>query len=317
MKSEFQLIQDIQNRFSLSKVGDDCAVLPKDNDTDLLITADMLVQDLDFRLEWSRPADIGYKSLAVSLSDIAAMGGTPLWGLISLAVPESLWNDDFLDSFYEGWQFLAKQHAVELVGGDISSTTDKFVIDSIVMGEVPKGRAIRRSGAKPGDHIYVSGTLGGAAGGLRSLETANSDLESEFAKKLIVKQLRPTAKVELGKQLSALAIVTSMIDVSDGLSSDLAHICYSSGFGATIDAEKIPIDPNLTGTFTNREEILDLALNGGEDFELLFTLSPENTNQLGSFDVTRIGTITSRSDRLEIIQDGVIRELRPGGFRHF
>jgi thiamine-monophosphate kinase len=313
MKPEFQFINSIKDRFLLSEVGDDCAVLPNDKDSDLLISTDLLVQDVDFRLEWAKPADIGYKCLAVSLSDIAAMGGTPLWSLTSLAVPQSLWNDDFLDNFYEGWQLLAKKHGVELVGGDISSTNDKFVIDSIVLGEVPKGRAIRRSGAKPGDHIYVSGTLGGAAGGLRLLEKDQIDP----ALHLIEKQLRPAPQVELGKQLNALEIVTAMIDISDGLSSDLAHICHSSGVGATIDAEKIPIDPNLDKAFAHHDEILELAVNGGEDFELLFTVSPQDIDQLRSLDVVRIGTITEHTDILEISQNGNTKELFPGGFRHF
>jgi len=317
MKSEFQFIQYIQNRFSLSRVGDDCAVLPKNHDTDLLISADMLVQDVDFRLEWSRPADIGHKSLAVSLSDIAAMGGNPIWGMLSLAVPDFQWNEEFLDEFYEGWHFLAKKHGVELIGGDTSSTTGKFVIDSIVMGEVPKGRAIRRSGAKPRDHIYVSGTLGGASGGLRSLETTQIEVASPLISDLVTKQLRPRPQVELGKQLNALGIVTSMIDISDGLSSDLAHICRSSGVGALIDAEQIPIDPNLIAAFTDPDETLDIALNGGEDFELLFTVSPEDIDQLRSLDVVRIGTITEHADILEISQNGNPKELLPGGFRHF
>lgn len=317
MKSEFQFIKSIKDRFSLSEVGDDCAVLPRNTTSDLLVSADLLIEDIDFRLEWANPADIGYKSLSVSLSDIAAMGGTPLWGMLSLAVPDLLWNEEFLDKFYEGWHFLAQKHAVELIGGDTSSTTNKFVIDSIVLGEVPKGHAIKRSGGKPGDYIYVSGTLGGAAGGLRLLEMVNSHLESASAKQMIEKQLRPTPQVELGKQLNALGIVTSMIDISDGLSSDVAHICYSSGVGALIDAEKIPIDPNLETAFPNDDEMLELALNGGEDFELLFTVSPENRNHLSSLPVTQIGTLTNRADRLEIVQNGVTRDLHPGGFRHF
>src|SRR5687768_14728833 len=157
MKSEFQFIQHIKGQFSLSKVGDDCAVLPKDVVSDLLITADLLVEDVDFRLEWAKPSDIGHKSLAVSLSDIAAMGGTPFWAMLSIGVPKHLWNDKFLNEFYTGWHSLGEKFAVELVGGDISSSPDKLVIDSIVMGEAPKGNAIRRSGAKAGDSIYVSG----------------------------------------------------------------------------------------------------------------------------------------------------------------
>src|SRR5436190_1700034 len=164
MKSEFEFINDLKSRFSLDKVGDDCAVLPKDDKTDLLVTADLLIEDIDFRLEWTTPEFLGHKALAVSLSDIAAMSGTPKWALLSIGVAENLWKTDFLDRFYAGWHKLAAKYELELVGGDISRSHDKLVIDSIVGGEVQHGKAILRSGAKPGDGIYISGTLGGAAG---------------------------------------------------------------------------------------------------------------------------------------------------------
>ena len=161
-RSEFDFIQNIKNKFLLGRVGDDCAVLPKNDKTDLLVTADMLVEEIDFRLAWTTPGLLGHKALAVSLSDIAAMGGQPVWAMISIGVPEKLWKTDFLDRFYDGWFALARQFNVELVGGDVSRTPDKVTIDSIVGGEVEKGRAVLRSSANPGDAIFVTGTLGGA-----------------------------------------------------------------------------------------------------------------------------------------------------------
>jgi thiamine-monophosphate kinase len=311
MKSEFQFIQHIKDRFSLASVGDDCAVLPKDEVSDLLMTADLLIQDVDFRLEWAKPADIGYKSLAVSLSDIAAMGGTPRWAMLSIGIPKNLWNNEFLDEFYTGWHFLGEKFAIELVGGDISSSPDKLVIDSIVIGEVLKGKAVRRSGAGSGDSIYVSGTLGAAAAGVLSLKEG----ATEHAY-LIQKQLRPTPQVELGKVLMKLGIATSMIDISDGLSSDLAHVCEASDVGAEIEVDLLPIDSGVKSIFPDPDEALRLAMNGGEDFELLLTVDSDTEGLIHDLPLTRIGTITD-SRTLELKQNGSIRELLPEGFRHF
>ena len=163
MPTEFQFIENLKIKYSLPKIGDDCAVLPKDSRTDLVITTDLLVEDIDFRLDWSKPEFIGHKALAVSLSDVAAMGAKPVWSMVSIGVPEHIWKSDFVDEFYLGYMNLAKLYGVELVGGDISKTPDKIVIDSIAAGEVEKGKAILRSGAKVGDLIFVTGELGGAA----------------------------------------------------------------------------------------------------------------------------------------------------------
>src|SRR5438874_6172297 len=153
MVTELQFIENIRAKYNLDKIEDDCAVLPKDAETDLLVTADMLVEDVDFKLEWGAPEFLGHKALAVSLSDIAAMGGKPNWAMLSLGVPETIWNTDFIDRFYEGWHALAGEMGVELVGGDVSRSPEKLVIDSVVGGVVAKGKAILRSGARPGDGI--------------------------------------------------------------------------------------------------------------------------------------------------------------------
>jgi len=315
VKSEFEFIHYIKKSYGLTAIGDDCAVLPKDGSTDLVVTADMLVEDIDFRLAWTEPQWLGHKALAVSLSDIAAMGGRPAWSLLTLGIPEKLWQTDFAKRFYEGWTDLAAEFDVELVGGDISRTPERLVIDSIIAGDVPKGRAVLRSGAKPGDAILVSGRLGGAAGGLKLLDR-KVDQPGETQGKLIERQLRPTPRIELGRYLRESDIATAMIDLSDGLSSDLHHICEMSGVGAEIDASLLPIDADLKNIF-NADESLSMALNGGEDLELLFTVAEEKISMLENHDVTRIGTITQAADVVELIDCERRVNLRPSGYRHF
>jgi thiamine-monophosphate kinase len=317
MRSEFQFINDIKKRFLLDRVGDDCAVVPKNRASDLLITADLLIENVDFRLEWATPEQIGHKALAVSLSDIAAMGGTPTFGLVSIGVPQELWDSGFPDGFYQGWHELAARFDVEMIGGDTSKSPDRVVIDSIVLGDVPVGRAILRSGARPGDAIFVSGSLGGAAGGLTLLENGKSLSDSTGSESyLIERQLRPFPQVELGKRLMKLAIATSMIDLSDGLSSDLAHICEASGVGAAVIEEVLPIDQNLSEHFGG-DESFEFALHGGEDFELLFTVPEDRSSELKELPVTRVGTITTYAGKVDLIRGDAKTELEPKGYRHF
>jgi thiamine-monophosphate kinase len=315
VKSEFEFINYIKKSYGLTAIGDDCAVLPKDDKTDMVITADMLVEDIDFRLEWTTAESLGHKALAVSLSDIAAMGALPKWAMLTLAVPEALWETDFLAQFFDGWTSFAAQHNIELVGGDISRSPSKFVIDSIASGEVEKGHAILRSGAKPGDAIFVSGSLGGAAGGLKILERGGRNEKSGSAN-LVERQLRPNPRIELGRFLVENIIANSMIDLSDGLSSDLHHICEASGVGAVLDLRSIPVDENLAREF-GTDESFSLALNGGEDFELLFTVAEKNISMLENQEVTRIGTLTKHSEIVELIDGATRSKLYPSGYRHF
>ena len=318
MRSEFEFIQHIKSKYSLSRIGDDCAVIPKDAKTDLLLTADMLIEDIDFRLDWTTPEFLGHKSLAVSLSDIAAMGGQPTWSMLSIGVPDNLWNSNFVDRFYEAWFALAQAFDVELVGGDISKTDGKLVIDSTVGGEVAKGNAILRSTATVGDVIFVTGDLGGAAGGLNLLESGRRmpDLSDHREINLALKQLQPQPQLEIAKHLQIMNIATSMIDISDGLSSDLGHICRSSWVGARIVEKNVPCNRDLEGRFT-REQILQMAFHGGEDFELLFTVSEKNISQLTSLDISRIGEITANVGSIELITPDDTSILEPKGYRHF
>ncbi|HMS07940.1 MAG TPA: thiamine-phosphate kinase [Pyrinomonadaceae bacterium] len=318
MRSEFDFIYHIKKSYGLDRVGDDCAVLPKSDQADLLITADMLVEDVDFRLGWTTPEFLGHKALAVSLSDIAAMGGRPTFAMLSIGVPERLWNGEFLDTFYTGWHCLAREFGVELVGGDVSRVPDKLVIDSIVLGEAGRGRAIPRSGAKPGDKIFVSGRLGGAAGGLFLLESGNRHGQelNPVEQGLINRQLRPRPRLDISHAIAKVG-ASAMIDLSDGLSSDLAHICESSGVGARIFFDRLPIDDRLAPVFDSDDRRLHFALDGGEDFELLFTLDAEKILPAGSGDLTCIGEITANVEKMELIRDGQTSELTPKGFQHF
>lgn len=312
--SEFEFINNIKSKYGLTRVGDDCAVLPKDTETDLLLTADMLVEDIDFRLDWTTPEYLGHKALAVSLSDIAAMGGTPKWAMLSIAVAEQLWKTDFQDRFYEGWFALANKYGVELIGGDISRSPDKLVTDSTIVGEVSKGQAILRSGAKPGDFIFVSGVIGGAAGGLKLIENQIQNRVNAFY--LVQRQLRPQPQVILGNLLQNRGLVSSMIDLSDGLSSDLGHLCESGHVGATIYVERLPIDADL-GVHFPTDVCLHMALNGGEDFELLFTSPEKNILLPETHPVTCIGEITANVGIIELIDGKKTTILQKKGYRHF
>lgn len=322
MKTEFEFLKNLQQKYSLTKIGDDCAVLPKDKQTDLVVTTDLLIEDIDFKLEWTRAEFLGHKSLAVSLSDVAAMGAKPVWSMLSIGIPEKVWKNDFVEKFYDGYFKLAKKFDVELIGGDVSKSPDKIVIDSIVAGETKKGKAVLRSTAKAGDLIFVTGKLGGAAAGLKLLESGET-YENSKHKKLIERQLKPNPQTEIGQILGEKNLVTSMIDLSDGLSSDLFHICESSKVGAKIFTRKVPeffSSEKYFGVF-GISEMIDFILNGGEDFELLFTVDPKKIfdveKNLQNHKTSCTGEITASAEIIELVTDKNVEILKPKGFRHF
>ncbi len=323
MKTEFDFIEMIRRRYSLSKIGDDCAVLPKNSKTDLVITTDLLVEDVDFKLEWSTPEFIGHKALAVSLSDVAAMGAKPVWAMLSIGIPAHVWKTDFVEKFFDKYFRLARKFNVEIVGGDVSKTPDKIVIDSIVAGKMKKGKAVLRSGAIVGDLIFVTGKLGGAAGGLSLLESGirYDSKDKIWQKNLLLKQLQPSPKISDGEFLRENNLATSMIDLSDGLSSDLAHICRASKVGAKIYADKVPFHKSLFLVADSFDEKLDLALNGGEDFELLFTISPKKyfqvENEFKKHRFFQVGEVTANLEMIELIIKEKSKILPPKGYRHF
>lgn len=320
MKTEFGLIEKLRGRSPSSKIGDDCAVIPKDAKTDLVLTTDLLVEDIDFRRDWMIPEFLGHKALAVSFSDVAAMGAKPVWAMLSIGIPADIWKTDFVDKFYEGWFMLAEKFNVELVGGDISRTTDKIVIDSIVAGETKKGRAILRSGARIGDLIFVTGELGGAAAGLKLLESGERFDKSNH-KNALLRQLQPNPQTEIGQLIGQESLATAMIDLSDGLSGDLAHLCREGGVGAKIYANKIPFYDISISDADSFTEKLHFALNGGEDFELLFTVNPKKKirleNNLKNECFSHIGEMTANVEMIELITGEKSSILAPRGFEHF
>lgn len=320
-------------------IGDDAAVFKSAVGADLVVSNDLLVEDIDFRHDSTLPSLLGHKALAVSLSDIAAMGARPRWAMLSLGLQSEIWDSDFSDHFYDGFFQMADRYGVKLVGGDVSRTPDKTVIDSIVIGQCAEGRAVFRSGAQPGDQIYVTGFLGDAAAGLRLLERG-ARLHSESANDyvnsssntqtkelhpldhLLLRQLKPEPRVGWGMLLGNKRFASAMIDVSDGLSSDLNHLCGEGQVGALIDAASIPIDPLVREVCGRRAlDPLMLALHGGEDFELLFTVNPKIVPKLPTrvdgVTVTRIGEITDASGGVRILEGARIWNLEPGGWEHF
>jgi thiamine-monophosphate kinase len=310
----------------LQGIGDDAAVIRQRAGRDTVVTTDLLIEDIDFRLASTPPRLLGHKALAVSLSDIAAMGARPLWALVAVGVPVALWNNSFIDKLYGGFFELSERFGVTLIGGDVSRTPDGLVLDSIVMGEARSGHAISRAGMRPGDHLFVTGELGGSAAGLQLLErgerltmrAARSPL-ARAVNGLLLRHLRPEPRVEWGIFLGQSRLASAMIDISDGLSSDLAHLCRESGTGALIDGSRVPVDPLIAQSGARAP--LTLALDGGEDFELLFAVRPRNLKRLRQeiegVPITYIGDATEERGRILISHRGRVKTLRPRGFSHF
>lgn len=335
-RGEFDFIESIRReehkRAAVDKhstllfgIGDDAALLRPRAGFDLVVTTDLMVEGVDFRLGggWTAPRDLGHRALAVSLSDAAAMGARPRFCLLSVGVPRAVWRGHFLEEFYEGVRSLAEVYGVRIIGGDTSRTPEGVVIDSIVLGEVRRGRALTRGGARAGEQIFVTGALGGAAGGLKLLESGAVGTSRRRAERglLLLRQRRPEPRVEWGARLSEKGLATSLIDLSDGLSSDLAHVCRESGVGARVEAASLPVDSLLVQAGVDADEALRLALDGGEDFELLFTADPRQVSRLprevGGVPVTRIGEVTNERGKVRLVHDGKARLLKPGGFEHF
>src|ERR1051325_4863967 len=332
-KSEFDFIAALKQRVAASglksesliaALGDDAAVFRSSAGKETVISADLLVEDIDFRRTTTPPFLLGHKALAVSLSDIAAMGARPLWSLISIGVPEDVWQTEFVNHFYDGLLELANHYGVQLIGGDTSRTNESIVIDSVVVGECATGKAVMRSGATPGDQIFVTGSLGAAAAGLRLIERGAhlADEDSQKLDHVLIRQLRPEPRVGWGIVLGEERLATSMIDLSDGLSSDLNHLCEASGVGALIDSSLLPIHNRVVELCGRRAlDPLQLALHGGEDFELLFTIKPADIARLprrvDGIEIKRIGTLRSASEGVKISEGARTWELKPGGWKHF
>ncbi|MGA9529327.1 MAG: thiamine-phosphate kinase [Terriglobales bacterium] len=288
-------------------IGDDAAVLRIPAGHEMLVTTDFTLENIHFRREWHPPEVVGWRCLTRGLSDIAAMGGEPHAAFLSLALGSDL-PQNWIDKFLSGLLALAKKHAVPLAGGDTAQSPGGIQADIVVVGSVPKGKAVLRSGAKPGHNIYVTGSLGGSAAALARLRKGlplGAEKRPHF---------HPEPRVKVGQWLRRKRIPSAMIDISDGLSTDLEHLCTESHVGAEIELAAIPRARAGRGkTLVD----LDCALHGGDDYELLFTSSRPVPSRVEGVPVTRIGrTTTSRGMRL-IAAEGRKSRLQVRGWEHF
>jgi thiamine-monophosphate kinase len=264
-------------------IGDDAAVLEPSPGSALLATTDMLLEDVHFRRRWAEPADIGWKAMAVNVSDIAAMGGTPRWALVALACRETTPAEE-IEAFYEGALALCDAHGVVVVGGDTSASPDGWMINVTMLGE--SVAPVLRSTARPGDVIAVTGTLGRSAAGLAVLErdTAPPEVSSSVLADVTGAHLRPCPRVAEARWLAGAGGLTAMMDLSDGLATDLPRLVSESGAGGTIHVERLPIAPVArTVAAALRRDPQAWATGGGEDYELLVTCEP------GAFERLRAG----------------------------
>lgn len=340
MTSEFAFIQRIRARAQQGQppaaelsvgIGDDTAVFRPRTGCELLITTDLLVEDIDFKLEYAVPRWLGHKALAVSLSDIAAMGGVPRYAMLTLAIPQATLrnpqSDRFWEEFFDGYFTLAASCGVVLIGGDISSTPHGLALDSCVLGECVVGQAIRRSNAQMGDGIYVTGQLGASAAGLQLLlrgvrvDETSTTLEQQALRA----HLRPDARPEFGQQLGERKLAHAMIDVSDGLAQDLAHLCEASHVSAVLERAAVPLAPAVGLITEDADAAFQLAVSGGEDYELLFTADDNNAAELRrlakacALPLTRIGEIVAPVTAAKVLlrTTDKIEPLAAPGYDHF
>ncbi|WP_432821599.1 thiamine-phosphate kinase [Trichloromonas sp.] len=294
-------------------IGDDCAVLELPPGERLLTSTDLLIEDVHFRREWTDMGLLGRKSVSVNVSDIAAMGGTPRYLYLGLGIPDGLAVEE-LDAFVAGFLSACADYGATLVGGDTCRSPGPLLISVTVEGTVPAAELVCRSGARPGDAVYVSGTLGGSALALRRL-LAGETPDAEAAGR----HHDPRARVELGRALAAAGIPSSMIDVSDGLLADLGHLLEASGVGAEIDESALPLSEALQASLIDAPNSIELALSGGEDYELLFTVPPERESLLAALavPVTRIGRIVLAAGLAVKQRSGTLRPASPAGYNHF
>lgn len=299
-------------------IGDDAALVAVKSGYELILTTDMSIEDVHFTRGLLPPGAVGQRALARSLSDVAAMGGIPRYVLVSLAISRGV-TRDWVSGFYRGMLALAHRFGVELVGGDTAWVSGSTFIDVLVAGEVPRGKALRRSGARAGDLLFVSGRLGLSALGLRLLQSKRSSFRpptKAVAKEAVHSHLHPEPQCALGRFLSERRMASALMDLSDGLSTDLSRLCAASGVGARLWAEKIP-SPNLP----EAADSLQLALSGGEDYQLLFAVPRKKASRLPlkfqGHPLYHIGEIEASKGIRLVMPEGNVRILKPAGWDHF
>ncbi|OGK55813.1 thiamine-phosphate kinase [Candidatus Roizmanbacteria bacterium RIFCSPLOWO2_02_FULL_38_10] len=325
---EFELIDRLSNRLNklsskkIIGIGDDCAVIPYSRTEYKLLTVDVQVENRHF-LKTMAPADIGKRAVVVAVSDIAAMGGKPEYILVSLVLLSNT-KSDYMDKIYDGISTACKIYGTDVIGGNIS-TGRQMIIDIFVIGRVLKKNLITRSGAKTGDKILVTGTLGDANLGRQILKGAKHDFNNVGSDYLISRFVNPTARVKVVEVMANTGYLTSMIDLSDGLSSDIGHICVSSHVGCLIYEDKLPVSPQAMNFIKIKKlSKTEIALNGGEDYELLFSVKPNYIDRLKALVksktntvLTEIGEITEKSTGMKLIKkSGQKQKLIAKGWDH-
>ena len=315
---EFELIERIRQRAAgaphlVTGIGDDCAVTQLEPGRELLTSTDLLIEGIHFERRWTSMADLGRKAVAVNISDIAAMGGTPRSLYLGVAYSEAH-TDAELEALLGSFLSEAEIYATVLAGGDTCRSPGPLMISVTVQGDVAAGRAIRRTGARPGDSLYVTGTLGGSALALQLLQ-AGEPVPRELADL----HHRPQVPVALGEELVQQQLATAMLDISDGLLGDLGHICRASGVGAEVQLAALPLCGAFRTAWSRGPELIDLALTGGEDYQLLFTSPNARLEQREGFSgqLTRIGRITSEAGIVVKNSNQEIYQCSRKAFDHF
>ncbi|MEH7384530.1 thiamine-phosphate kinase [Bacillus sp. JJ1521] len=325
LQDEFHFIDQIKPKrvFQsglIAGIGDDAALFRPTPNMEQIICVDTMVEGIHFNSHTMDPYQIGYKALAVNISDIAAMGGIPTYYLVSIAIPKD-WNETDLLSIYEGMAMLADKYEIDLIGGDTVSIAESLVITVTVLGEVEKGKHFLRSHAKPGDIVFVTGTVGDSAAGLNVLlHSGKKHWFTELEEPLISKHQYPTPRVEIGRLLSTFGRV-SLNDISDGLASEANEIAKASGVTLLIDDDKIPLSDAILAQFKDRA--LEFALYGGEDFELVGTMAASDWDILQKkakehgYGLSKIGTVSEGGPAVFLNRDGELQKLEMKGYNHF
>ncbi|WP_324677325.1 thiamine-phosphate kinase [Hymenobacter sp. GOD-10R] len=331
---EFGLIRRLQNTITLRQastslgIGDDAAIIAPPAAHDIVVSTDLLVEGVHFDLTFAPLKHVGYKAVAVNVSDVAAMNALPTQIVVGLAIG-ARYSVEAIEELYEGMRLACEAYNVDLVGGDTTASRGGLTISITAMGQVPSGQAVRRSGAQPNDLICVTGDLGGAFMGLQVLERekqaflADPDMQPELGSYsyVVQRQLRPEARMDIVHELKDLGIMpTSMIDISDGLASELLHLCAASGAGARIFSENLPIaNPTLEAASEFNLDPIMCMLNGGEDYELLFTVPLSDYDKLKNHpDITIIGNMMVKSEGVNLVtKAGQAVPLQAQGWQHF
>ncbi|MBI5183486.1 MAG: thiamine-phosphate kinase [Nitrospinae bacterium] len=316
-------------------IGDDCAAIKLTKGLLLIATTDSLVEGVHFKLNTISPSLLGKKSVATNISDIAAMGGIPRYLLITIGIPPSL-SVEYIDSLYKGIKEATESYNVIVIGGDTFRSDDRLIISITLIGEIEEEFLVRRGGAKVGDKIFVTGSLGDSALGLEILEsgindsrsvkvTQQSSPQSSPIDEIISRHILPTPRLEEGRVLATKGLASAMIDISDGLASDLRRICEESVVGARIYLKELPISDTLNNiVFTQDKSPYDYALYGGEDYELLFTVRGDKVKDILRYwegmktPIKEIGEIIEEDEGIVLIDEAYnIIPLIRDGYDHF